>query len=70
MDKSNAKKILNLQKGIIGFCALATLYNLSVIVIGACTKDSKATAMGIGGSLMTGCGLAMAVNNYLNNPHR
>ena len=70
MKTPNKNTILNVQKTIIGFCALATVGSLAVAEIGYCKQNNRAYVAGTLGSLFTTAGLGLAVGGYLSNPYR
>ena len=70
MKTSSKKIILNIQKTLIGFCALGTVFTLAVAEIGHCKKDNRKFVAGMLGSLFTTAGLGMAIGGYLSNPYR
>ena len=67
MKESLKKNILNIQKILIGFCALAVLFSVSSA---AFAKDIKSKAAGTAGALLSGLGLGMTLGGYLSNPYR
>ena len=66
----NKKIVLKIQKTLIGFCALATVFTLAVTEIGHCKQNKKLFTAGALGSLFTTTGLGMAISGYLSNPYR
>ena len=70
MKTSSKKIILNIQKTLIGFCALATVGTWTMAEIGHCRKNNRQFVAGTLGSLFTTAGLGMAIGGYLSNPYR
>ena len=67
MKEPTEKFILKLQKMMIGFCVLATLFSVSST---AFATGIKQKAIGTTGSVLAGLGLGMAIGGYLSNPCR
>ena len=64
MKSISQKTTLNIQKTLIGLCALGTIFTLAVAEIGHCKKDNRAFVAGTLGSLFTTAGLGLAINGY------
>ena len=67
MKEPTDKFILKLQKLMIGFCALATVFLVSST---AFAPNIKLKAIGTMGSVLAGLGLGMTIAGYLSNPCR
>ena len=67
MKEPTEKFILKLQKMMIGFCALATVFSVSATTF---APNTKLKAIGTMGSILAGLGLGMTMTGYLSNPSR
>ena len=67
MNKSTQKNILKIQKILIGFLALATVFSVSSA---AMAKNTSSKAMRTIGAVLCGLGLGLSINGYLYNPER
>ena len=70
MKEIKEKTIVNIQKTLIGLCALGTIFTLAVAEIGHCKQDNRRFVAGTLGSLFTTAGLGLAIQGYLSNPYR
>ena len=67
MKESTKKTVLNIQKTLIGLCALAVLFSVSSA---AFSRNIKSKTMATAGALLSGLGLGMTLGGYLSNPYR
>ncbi|MBR6231905.1 MAG: hypothetical protein IKQ99_02270 [Alphaproteobacteria bacterium] len=67
MNKSAQKNFLKIQKILIGFLALATVFSVSSA---AFATNTASKAMRTAGAVLSGLGLGMTLGGYLSNPYR